>query len=196
MKSKIGALVLFVAYTTAWLGMAAWSFLNRAEDPVMGITGMISCVLISLVGILGIIEIFVIVDLTSDGCTVKWLWIKKEYRWEEIHLVYNDITRKYRTDTLYFSARTVNCRGKKLTKDNFMPDFNLHFLTDFCICWKNNEEKKKTMAQLEQWGVKVEISDIVKHEELIDAKTKARNERRRLYEERKRQAKNKKNTNS
>lgn len=61
---------------------------------------------------------------------------------------------------------------------------------------KNNEEKKKTMAQLEQWGVKVEISDIVKHEELIDAKTKARNERRRLYEERKRQAKNKKNTNS
>ena len=181
MKSKIGALVLFVAYTTAWLGMAAWSFLNRAEDPVMGITGMISCVLISLVGILGIIEIFV---------------IKKEYRWEEIHLVYNDITRKYRTDTLYFSARTVNWRGKKLTKDNFMPDFNLHFLTDFCICWKNNEEKKKTMAQLEQWGVKVEISDIVKHEELIDAKTKARNERRRLYEESKRQAKNKKNTNS
>ena len=72
MKSKIGALVLFVAYTTAWLGMAAWSFLNRAEDPVMGITGMISCVLISLVGILGIIEIFVIVDLTSDACTVKW----------------------------------------------------------------------------------------------------------------------------
>ena len=77
-----------------------------------------------------------------------------------------------------------------------MPDFNLHFLTDFCICWKNNEEKKKTMAQLEQWGVKVEISDIVKHEELIDAKTEARNERRRLYEERKRQAKNKKNSNS
>ena len=52
------------------------------------------------------------------------------------------------------------------------------------------------MAQLEQWCVKVEISDIVKHEELIDAKTEARNERRRLYEERKRQAKNKKNTNS
>lgn len=154
----------------AWNGCVV--ILNRAEDPVMGITGMISCVLISLVGILGIIEIFVIVDLTSDGCTVKWLWIKKEYRWEEIHLVYNDITRKYRTDTLYFSARTVNWRGKKLTKDNFMPDFNLHFLTDFCICWKNNEEKKKTMAQLEQWGVKVEISDIVKHEELIDAKPK------------------------
>ena len=72
----------------------------------------------------------------------------------------------------------------------------IHYLQDFHITWQDKEERSRTLAQLEQWGVKVEISDIIKHEELVDAKTEARNERRRLYEERKRQAKNKKNTNS
>lgn len=197
MKFKTRWLWLEVLIIAGWWAVTVWLFVHRAEDSGYIFLGSVYALFSAFLTV-GVIGEFRVIYLTPEGCTVVLFWMKKEYKWGEVRLAY-DCFRGRGEDShiLAFSTRTVNWRGKQLTNEMLSEIlYEIHYLQDFHITWKNKEERSRILTQLEQWGVKVEKSDRVKREELVDAKTEARNERRRLYEERKRQAKNKKNSNS
>ena len=200
MKFKTRWLWAKVLVIVGLWAVTVWLFVHGAEDSGYIFEGCIYAPLSAALTI-EIIGDFRVIYLTSEGCKVVLFWIKKEYKWEDVRLIYDCLYGKGKRigpyHGLLFSTRTVNWRGMQITNEmRRMQGIEIHWFQDFHIVWKDKEERSRTLTQLEQWGVKVEISDIVKHKELVDAKTEARNERRRLYEERKRQAKNKKNSNS
>ena len=197
MKFKTRWLWVEVLIIAGWWAVTVWLFVHGAEDSGYIFLGSVYAPFSAFLTV-GVIGEFRVIYLTPEGCTVVLFWMKKEYKWGEVRLAY-DCFRGRGEDShiLAFSTRTVNWRGKQLTNKMLSEiPYEIHYLQDFHITWKNKEERSRILTQLEQWGVKVEKSDWVKHKELIDAKTEARNERRRLYEERKHQAKNKKNSNS
>ena len=195
MKFKTRWLWVEVLTMAGVWAVTVWLFVHWAEDPNYIFAGSIYAPLSAFLTVWVISE-FRVVYLTPEGCTVVLFWIKKEYKWEDVHLIY-DCIRERSYHGLLFSTRTVNWRGKQITNEmRRVQLFEIHCFQDFHIVWKDKEERSRTLKQLEQWGVKVKISDMVKYNEVVEAQTKARKERRRLYEERKRQAKNKKNSNS
>lgn len=199
MKFKRCWVWVSVLIVAGFWAVAVWLLGHWSEDPRYILAGIMYAPFSAYLTA-AVIGEFRIIYLTPEGCKVVLFWMKKEYKWEEVRRVYDCLRGNGKagpSHILAFSTRNVNWRGKQLTNEMLSKQqIEIHYLQDFHITWQDKEERSRTLAQLEQWGVKVEISDIVKHEELIDAKTEARNERRRLYEERKRQAKNKKNTNS
>ena len=130
-----------------------------------------------------------VVKLTRDKCIVHWLWMKKEYEWNELEVIkFGSVGEGQNGDGegIFFSRDAVK-NGKKMTP---MRIYNsLDIFNTFYILFLTKTQKKQIMQQLSDWKIKIAFDDEFmqkrEYKRVLEEKIQIREERKRLYEDRK-----------
>ena len=128
-----------------------------------------------------------VVKLTQDKCIVHWLWMKKEYEWNELEVIkYGSVGEGQNGDGegIFFSRDAVK-NGKKMTP---MRIYNsLDIFNTFYILFLTKTHKKQIMQQLSDWKIKIAFDDEFmqkrEYKRVLEEKIQMREERKKLYEE-------------
>lgn len=131
-----------------------------------------------------------VIELTQDRCIVHWFGIKKIYRWEELEkIIYSSIkvSRLEKLEGLFFFSDMM---GKNKNSISPMRVYvSLSIFKQFYIIFDNEVQKKQIMQLLKEWEVEVTIdkkfAQQKEYERVVAEKTQMREERKRLYEARK-----------
>ena len=131
-----------------------------------------------------------VIELTQDRCIVHWFGIKKIYRWEELEkIIYSSIkvSRLEKLEGLFFFSDMM---GKNKNSISPMRVYvSLSIFKQFYIIFDNEVQKKQIMQLLKEWEVEVTIdkkfAQQKEYERVVAEKTQMREERKRLYEDRK-----------
>lgn len=126
------------------------------------------------------------VVLSREGCTVSWLFWKRNYKWEELAVIREDIWYTYgkggsiRYQGIVFSKYAVNKKKKKYTTRMIVDAFPLSdcFYITFdehgnVFSYKLEKGKKQAIRKMyvnvrekmKEWGVEAEKGEGIKEEE-------------------------------
>ena len=129
-----------------------------------------------------------IIEISQDGCNVRWLFFFKRYRWEDITFICHGEVKRSRLirEGLFFSTKTFKRNGKKMTPNQVFH--SLHFLECFYINFEDKEQEE-VLKCLKTWGVNYSVEESLlqrkSYERSLEEKIRMREERKRLYEDRK-----------
>lgn len=152
---------------------------------------------VTIMNIVVIIPRMRVIIMDKNGCTVKLLFWKKTYAWEDLEIIREDCwnSGKLYLKGIVFSSRRTGKNGKVYSTKKIVS--SLQFLNCFFIIFHVERiyaSKKKMgrfpfqktseniLAQLEDWGVKVEKGENLKKEEkqkLYDEIVRIKKERRK-----------------
>ena len=115
--------------------------------------------------------------------------MKKEYEWNELGVIkYGSVGEGQNGDGegIFFSRDAVK-NGKKMTP---MRIYNsLDIFNTFYILFLTKTQKKQIMQQLSDWKIKIAFDDEFmqkrEYKRVLEEKIQMREERKRLYEDRK-----------
>lgn len=129
-----------------------------------------------------------IIEISQEGCNVRLLFLKKRYRWDDIAFIcYGEVKRsKSMSDGLFFSTKAVKKNGKKMTP--YQVYHSLHFFECFYIFFEDKKQEE-ILKCLNTWGVNYSVEESLlqrkSYERSLEEKIRMREERKRLYEDRK-----------
>ena len=138
---------------------------------------------------LGILPHLRIVELTQDGCIISWLWLKKRYQWRELVIKYDSIRNGNAEDGegLFFFSKKVWKNNKKI--ESIKPIVSLDIFNYFYFIFKNENHRNQVMQKLKEWEVEISLDEKFaqqrEYERIVAEKIQMREERKRLYEDRK-----------
>ena len=119
---------------------------------------------------------------------ISRLFFKKRYRWEDIAFIcYGEVKcSKSMSDGLFFSTKAVKKNGKKMTP--YKVYHSLHFWECFYIIFEDKKQEE-ILKCLNTWGVNYSVEESLlqrkSYERSLEEKIRMREERKRLYEDRK-----------
>ena len=126
-------LILFISAFVFGIGMLM-IFLERKEIRTEGYEFIIFSVEILM--LLLILYYMRTVVLSREGCTVSWLFWKRNYKWEELAVIREDVWYTYgkggiiRYQGIVFSKYAVNKKKKKYTTRMIVDAFPLPLLQE------------------------------------------------------------------
>ncbi len=128
-----------------------------------------------------------ILTMEKEKCTVRWLFWKKTYKWEDMAIICHDIIMLPRMslEGIYFSSKPLV--GKKERDFSKKIKYSFDFLNCFYIIFNNEKEKQRILQQLEEWNVTVKKGKVLEERECYDnmlAMRKRVREGRKQYAER------------
>lgn len=167
-------LILFISAFVFGIGMLM-IFLERKEIRTEGYEFIIFSVEILM--LLLILYYMRTVVLSREGCTVSWLFWKRNYKWEELAVIREDVWYTYgkggsiRYQGIVFSKYAVNKKKKKYTTRMIVDAFPLSdcFYITFdehgnVFSYKLEKGKKQVIRKMyvnvrekmKEWGVEAE----------------------------------------
>ena len=176
-------LILFISAFVFGIGMLM-IFLERKEIRTEGYEFIIFSVEILM--LLLILYYMRTVVLSREGCTVSWLFWKRNYKWEELAVIREDVWYTYgkggsiRYQGIVFSKYAVNKKKKKYTTRMIVDAFPLSdcFYITFdehgnVFSYKLEKGKKQVIRKMyvnvrekmKEWGVEAEKGEGIKEEE-------------------------------
>lgn len=176
-------LILFISAFIFGIGMLM-IFLERKEIRTEGYEFIIFSVEILM--LLLILYYMRTVVLSREGCTVSWLFWKRNYKWEELAVIREDVWYTYgkggsiRYQGIVFSKYAVNKKKKKYTTRMIVDAFPLSdcFYITFdehgnVFSYKLEKGKKQVIRKMyvnvrekmKEWGVEAEKGEGIKEEE-------------------------------
>ena len=176
-------LILFISAFVFGIGILM-IFLERKEIRTEGYEFIIFSVEILM--LLLILYYMRTVVLSREGCTVSWLFWKRNYKWEELAVIREDVWYTYgkggsiRYQGIVFSKYAVNKKKKKYTTRMIVDAFPLSdcFYITFdehgnVFSYKLEKGKKQVIRKMyvnvrekmKEWGVEAEKGEGIKEEE-------------------------------
>lgn len=139
--------------------------LRNMSDIVMDMMFGLGISLLMLV--IFVFPIIRVIVMNESGCTICWLMLKKGYAWDEFKIIQEDYYN-YKNDFegVFFSVKLLEeKKGKDIT---YQIVNSLDFLGRFYVSFSSKKniiereylvEREEFLAQLEEWGVNVEIGE-------------------------------------